>query len=407
MSSRRILITIAALTTLMVSLAVFSVQPDVRADDAEPSSSDEDTVTVTGYLVYELTDGESTQSLPLTGVLVTISWESGYNIGMTNTNGIYEISGVPRNASLGISFAYPGMTVSKWYSSIMSANQDSDAFSLTLPRVLLGKCDLSSYPVTMKNTSLEIRLMNESSTGNIPLADTSVTITDAFGQSSTGTTDTNGWVTLRIGSVYGLSLTAEYPDGYSFIPGIFFMDVTNVGGTQQVVFDLEGTYDDLGATYSIPVTDYTNGRIYTIGDPILMSASTATVSITVRDSDGTPLEGATVILQHTEKQEIRYTAITDRNGMASFDAVTTTAYTLTVEVNGFDTYYGGTVEVVKGAIPLPDAVMTPKTVSTWFGINLGHIMMIMGIIIGIILAIISILLFTRHLHGNLEEEEPE
>ena len=404
MTPRRSATLFAILLIALTTAFVAGQSTGSEASDTDPTAV-EYTVTVRGLVLGETYSDNTQTTESLLGVNVTIYWDGGSATGITDRNGEFEIDNVPEDTAVTISFAYPGKTVVRWYGSIMKEVSGSDRFSITIQRTWSDTYDLRDYPVTMRDTKLELQVMTESSGGNIPLSGTTVTILDAFGQADVQNTDKDGNVSLSIGSVYGLRIAVDYPDGYSFIPGLFFMNVINSGTGEWVIFDLVGEYDPLGVSYSIPKTDYsTEGRIYTIGDPLLVSASTATVTISVYDSNKTPLQGATVTLQHTENPNIKYTVITDRNGTASFLSVTTATYSLTIQVNGFEEYNGGTVDVIKGAIPLPDAIMTPKTVTTWFGINLSHVMMIVGIFIGVILAIISILLFTRHLKGTLEKE---
>lgn len=84
--------------------------------------------------------------------------------------------------------------------------------------------------------------------------------------------------TIPIGSRYNLEMGFSR-EGYTPVPGLNFMYMIG----NSVLFDLNGTIQDIGATYGIPSKTAAGVTTYTISSqfPILLSPSTGDVTVNV------------------------------------------------------------------------------------------------------------------------------
>jgi len=289
----------------------------------------------------------------------------------------------------------------------MTAKSNSNSYYLTLPSGALDETtyDISSYPVTMIDTYLTAYLMEDSSSGNVPLADTTVVVMDSYKHVSTVTTDEEGMFTAAIGSTYGLRV-AVVKDGYTVISQFFIKTLADSDYTWGRIY-LNGSDSSINLSYNMmtPV-DEDGVRTYTIPEnyPVLVAVSTGTVSMFVYDANDQALQGATVTLTLISDTSRKYAGDTDKNGYVSISDVSTGEYSMSVQVGGFETVTTDSVNITRGANLLPDTVMTEKSEFNIFGVNIGHLMMLFGMAFGLILVVLSFILYSRRNKGLKIEE---
>ncbi len=386
----------AAILAILAALAFAAV-----AFASDDSSADESTA----YTVVGLVNDYEGNGL--FGVDVSIVDTAGAHTGYTDSDGKFTITGVAETSEITITFMIEGKTVSAVSSTIMTAIPNSNSYKLTLPLAALTETtyDISSYPVTMMETYLTAYLMEDTSSGNVPLANASVIIMDNYKHVSTVTTDEDGKFTAAIGSTYGLRVAVE-KDGYTVVSQFFIKILADSDYTWGRIY-LTGSDSSINLSYNMMTpTDADGIRTYSIPAtyPILVALSTGTVSMFVYDANDRPLQGATVTLTLISDKSQKYAADTDKNGYVSISNVSTGEYNMSVQVGGFETVTTDSVNITRGNNILPDTVMTEKSEFNIFGVNIGHLMMLFGMLFGLILVVLSVFLYSRRNKGLKIEE---
>lgn len=369
--------------TIVILLATIATAAVLLADEGSADTTYE----VDGKVV-------NFDGTPLGGVNVFI-YENGDETdgktATTDSNGVFKIDELTSTTDLMIRFYSGGRTVTAIPSIMTSA---SGEYRLNLSSVVPvdDVYDITSAPVSMMETRLSGYIMDETSNGNIPLKNTKVVV----GAADPVLTDDKGAFTIPISSTYNLLMSVDAP-GYTPVPGVFF--ITNViekGGT-VMKFDLNGTVASLGASYRVPFTDKDGVRTYNLPSefPILMSASTGSITMYVYDNDGTPLRGAEVTFNSTDGSTRKYTGSSDDSGCVTINNMSTGEYDVTIKVSGFKDVIQHE-SVGRGSNTLPDTVMADKTSEDYWGMPLRHLMTLVGVIAGVLISIILLILVARN-----------
>ncbi len=383
----------------VVIVALFAAAAFVCIDS---DGSDADTTyTVTGLV----TDGNTTPG-GVSGVEVTIATTSDSESSTTDSNGAFSVTGLTANTDLSIKFYTSGMAVT-YAGSIFTAKGDGTyALNLSGLTPVGGVYDISAYTVTMKEISLSMYLMEMGSEGNTAVSGASVTLkSSAFNYSETVTTESDGLFTFKPCSLYNLELSVDAgAKGYTILTDLLFFG--SATGDGNLLMNIKGSNTSLGIHgYEFTYTTSTEGvREYVLDSsyPILVATSTGTVDVTVCDSSGNTLQGATVTLYSTDSSD-KYIEETDENGVASIPGVVIGVYDISVEVGGFKEYEDQ-LTVTKGDNNTLSVDMISRTEQDFFGMNFSHFMMILGVAVGVFLMIFSYLMFSGHLRPRLEEE---
>lgn len=213
-------------------------------------------------------------------------------------------------------------------------------------------------------------------TGNVPLSGVEVSITEQSAVVSIDKTDETGEFDVIVGSNSDLRIKFS-AEGYTLR---FCMGVTNVG-TEDMLLDLENAdYDASTGTYTI--TSGPEGLQCAV-----MMATEGTVVGTVIYSEGS-VEGATVTLTSKNDPGIKHSGTTDSHGRYSIKC-STGDYTLKVECKGFESSEPIDVSVSSGTTPVPQTSLKKAELSEYMGLDVAHVLMIVGVILGIMLALLA------------------
>jgi len=371
---------------------------------SDGSDAADETVTIKGTV----TDSSSEA---LTGVTVKII--SGTTIHAATIDGTtYTVTNIPATEDLDaltIMFLCENMAVSSAPTDYYKDNENG-RYTLLLDTATQSTSgnvttfDLTDLPVTMIQMTFSAYLMVEDSSGNLPLPDVVITLSNSLLEySESTTTDANGNFMFHPPSQYNLKLVAElYDQGYAFLGGLYFAkDISD----DTIIFNLKGSNPDLGIpSYEIKADAGEGYKHYTISAdyPFLVGYSTGILKITVTDSAGNTLQGVSVRLNSSDSSQ-KYIEDTDENGVAEFTNVKTGAYNMTIKVGGFEEYETN-LNIQKGDNTPITTNLSSRAEQDFFGMNFGHFMMILGVAIGLVLVILSFLMYSGHLKSRLEED---
>ena len=377
------------MAALVLTVALFSAVSD---------DSDAAGITVEGRVIDD-------QSAALEGVKVTITSGTTNLSDTTDSTGKFSIVNVPSTTGLTAAIDWSeGIVLSA--PAYMSDNKNG-SYSLNVSTAPNTDDVYNIGDITMMKATFTAYLMELDTSGNIPIANTAVTVTNSvIGSSASGITDSTGEFTVALSSIYNLSLSFDI-EGYYPTTGLFFMQFTSTG---TVDFSLTGgSNTDLGIpSYSIPYEDSADHvREYSLVSayPIVLSRSTGTVTSYVYDSEGVALQRAEISLTSLTNSSLTYSGETDGNGKFTIENVVTGEYRMTVKVPGYKEYKYSEVGIVKGTNTLANTVMTSQSEQTFFGMSPSHFMMLLGVGIGIILMLTSYLIYSGHLRPKLDDEE--
>ena len=324
----------------------------------------------------------------------------------------YSVSGIPAEDdldSLTITFFKLGMTVSSIPSGYYKDNEDG-SYTLKLDGVTpvtsgsVDTYDITSESVIMTETTFSAYLMIEDSSGNTPLSRIAIPLSNSIsGYSETVMTGTDGSFTFHPSTLYNLRLSANASEqGYSFLGGLYFATAVS---DDVIVFNLKGSNPDLGIpSYEIKSELKDGVKQYSLTEdyPFLVGYSTGLIRITVTDNGGNTLQGVSVRLNSDDSSQ-KYIEDTDENGVAEFSNVRIGKYEVNVKVGGFEEYTSQ-VDISKGTNPSQTMELSSKKEQDFFGMNFSHFMMILGVAIGLILVLISFLMYSGRLKSRLEED---
>ena len=391
-------IPVAAVLTVVIFTALFA------CFHSDGSDASDETVTIKGTV----TDSSSEA---LTGVVVKItSGTTTYTGTVSETT--FTVSDIPASdefASPTITFYCSGMAVSTAYPTYY-INSENGGYTLNLDAVVpsvsagIKTYDFTDHAVVMAPMTFSAYLMIEDSSGNLPLSDFSVTLSNStIGYSETSTTDAHGLFIFHPPTPYNLKLIANTTDqGYSFLGGLYFAKEIS---DDVVLFNLKGSNPDLGIpAYEIASTVEEGVKKYALDTdyPFLVGYSTGIIKVTVTDASGNTLQGVSVRLNSSNSSQ-KYIEDTDENGVAEFSNIKIGKYDVTVKVGGFEEY-NTQVDISKGTNPPISMNLSSRAEQDFFGMNFSHFMMILGVAIGLILVVLSFLMYSGRLKPRLEED---
>ena len=380
----------------------------LAASFAYALSDESDAAATTCTIEGTVTD---TSSEAIEGLAVKITSGTTTYAGTVDDT-TYSVSGIPAEDdldSLTITFFKLGMTVSSIPSGYYKDNEDG-SYTLKLDGVTpvtsgsVDTYDITSESVIMTETTFSAYLMIEDSSGNTPLSRIAITLSNSIsGYSETVMTGTDGSFTFHPSTLYNLRLSANASEqGYSFLGGLYFATAVS---DDVIVFNLKGSNPDLGIpSYEIKSELKDGVKQYSLTEdyPFLVGYSTGLIRITVTDNGGNTLQGVSVRLNSDDSSQ-KYIEDTDENGVAEFSNVRIGKYEVNVKVGGFEEYTSQ-VDISKGTNPSQTMELSSKKEQDFFGMNFSHFMMILGVAIGLILVLISFLMYSGRLKSRLEED---
>ena len=380
----------------------------LAASFAYALSDESDAAATTCTIEGTVTD---TSSEAIEGLAVKITSGTTTYAGTVDDT-TYSVSGIPAEDdldSLTITFFKLGMTVSTIPSGYYKDNEDG-SYTLKLDGVTpvtsgsVDTYDITSESVIMTETTFSAYLMIEDSSGNLPLSRMAITLSNSIsGYSETVMTGTDGSFTFHPSTLYNLRLSANASEqGYSFLGGLYFATAVS---DDVIVFNLKGSNPDLGIpSYEIKSELKDGVKQYSLTEdyPFLVGYSTGLIRITVTDNGGNTLQGVSVRLNSDDSSQ-KYIEDTDENGVAEFSNVRIGKYEVNVKVGGFEEYTSQ-VDISKGTNPSQTMELSSKKEQDFFGMNFSHFMMILGVAIGLILVLISFLMYSGRLKSRLEED---
>ena len=380
----------------------------LAASFAYALSDESDAAATTCTIEGTVTD---TSSEAIDGLAVKITSGTTTYAGTVDDT-TYSVSGIPAEDdldSLTITFFKLGMTVSSIPSGYYKDNEDG-SYTLKLDGVTpvtsgsVDTYDITSESVIMTETTFSAYLMIEDSSGNLPLSRMAITLSNSIsGYSETVMTGTDGSFTFHPSTLYNLRLSANASEqGYSFLGGLYFATAVS---DDVIVFNLKGSNPDLGIpSYEIKSELKDGVKQYSLTEdyPFLVGYSTGLIRITVTDNGGNTLQGVSVRLNSDDSSQ-KYIEDTDENGVAEFSNVRIGKYEVNVKVGGFEEYTSQ-VDISKGTNPSQTMELSSKKEQDFFGMNFSHFMMILGVAIGLILVLISFLMYSGRLKSRLEED---
>jgi len=225
-------------------------------------------------------------------------------------------------------------------------------------------------------------------TGSVPMDGVTVSVTDGNGIVSESITDTTGFFSVGIASNTGVMTISFTIYGYSAItcPNTSFQP-----GTDSRVINLsKTTYNALTHVYTL------TGSVVDMQCAI-MGPSNGTVNGLV-SFGSTPIKGATVTLSPAELvlASRDYSGSTNGGGEYEISCPTGT-YTLTVSSQGFNQSDPITVKVA-GSPSTVNVTMTKSELKKYLGLDTAHLLMLVGVVVGILLAIAAWFL-SRRMNG--------
>ena len=213
-------------------------------------------------------------------------------------------------------------------------------------------------------------------TGRMPMEGVTVSVTDSNGISTQSNTDANGFFSVGVASVTGLSISFTVY-GYSVIT---CPNTSIPQGSDSLSLILsKAAYNSQTRTYTI------TGSVADMQCAI-MGASQGTVKGQVTYGT-TAINGATVTLSPADNvpDGTNYSANTDSGGNYSISCPTGT-YTLTASGQGFDPSNAVTVKVTSSSPSTVNVTLEKSVLKKYAGLDAAHLLMLIGVAVGIILA---------------------
>ena len=258
--------------------------------------------------------------------------------------------------------------------------------SLFAVSLLLMAIPMSITDASISNTTdyhIEGYVVEANASENIPLEGVTVTIMYSDGTSSSDDTDSNGFFSITVTATTGLTI--------SFISyGLTLRSCPNITAIENN--DGEYTLDLTGAKYDSSTHTYTITGTADSMQAALMLSTTASLNGKITYNNGLAVIGAKVKIVSISTNE-PYTGTTDENGQFSITCPTG-SYTVTAYCNGFNDSNTVVVNVTNDStsVLIP---MYKSTVSEYFGFDLAHMLMLIGICLGLILATTAWLISRR------------
>jgi len=148
------------------------------------------------------------------------------------------------------------------------------------------------------------------------------------------------------------------------------------------------------AAYSVTTRTYTITSSIADGNYVIMRASTGEVAGHISYGAG-PVKNATVTLTPTTDGSV-YTTSTDENGNYWIPSCPTGTYNLTVSRQGFNPYtQTELVNVTDGATTTRNITMEKSEQERHFGMDTAHLLMLIGVVVGILMAVAAWLVSKR------------
>ncbi|MDD2626034.1 MAG: carboxypeptidase regulatory-like domain-containing protein [Candidatus Methanomethylophilus sp.] len=228
-------------------------------------------------------------------------------------------------------------------------------------------------------------VVEDQAAGNVPMAGVGVIVNDGV-NSLSAVTDSDGYFTVTVASTDKVTISFTYT-GYT-VRSCPHGTLNTATGT--ISLDLTGitpiltTADDV-TTYTYLFTSEADGL-----QPVIMSGTDGIVVVTVTeesDNHVKTVSGASVSLVSATDGAVRYSGTTDSDGKFTFSGVQTGYYYLTSTCNGFYDSSSQTVTVATGSTYF-SVSLTEIPVENYLGMSLGHLLMVIGIILGVVLILI-------------------
>lgn len=216
-------------------------------------------------------------------------------------------------------------------------------------------------------------------TGNVPLP--GVTVEILYGSTvASAVSDENGYFNVTVGENTNLRIRFILA-GYSLIS---CPHVSKQIGMEYYALDISQAHFDGVNKYT--VTSDSKGFQCAV-----MGVTNATLTGTVTYDSG-PVVGATVTLS-ANRSVLNYETVTDSKGMYSINCMVGD-YQLTVTCNGFKSSAAATVNVSDNTPPV-STVLTKNDIKMYFGLDMVHMLMIMGVIFAMTITIFVLVVSRR------------
>ena len=230
-----------------------------------------------------------------------------------------------------------------------------------------------------------------------PMEGVEVSVTDAYG---TYSADTDEAGLFSVGTTYNTNLTISFSfSGYTLLT---CPSSTSPSGSDPLTLSLSGaTYDSRNRTYTLSTS--VNDMRCTI-----MKASQGVVTGQVF-AGTTPITGATVTLTPSVGGEDAFSASTDDRGYYEVTCPTG-EYLLSVSRQGFNPNDPFTVIVTEIEGSPKDVQLVKTELKKYLGLDVAHILMLIGVIVSILVAVAAWFLSKRmnRPHGvEIIDDSPE
>ncbi|MDR3283490.1 MAG: carboxypeptidase-like regulatory domain-containing protein [Candidatus Methanoplasma sp.] len=264
-------------------------------------------------------------------------------------------------------------------------------FRRVLPLVLIAAVLLLSVPFSPSDGAegdqyhIEGYVAGWNGSGRVPMEGVSVTVAIPGSANVETTTDADGLFSIATPSNVGLQIKF-YLHGYSIVT----CPNTEVqAGSEFLLLKLsDGIYNKATKTYAL--TSAIDGM-----QSAIMAASRGTIRGTVSYDDGV-VSGATVHLDSVEGGA-SYSVNTNSNGTYEIECPVG-PYSLRVARAGFDDSidYNVTVDAQMTTVSV---TLKKAEINTYFGLDSSHILMLIGVVLGMILAV-SAWLISRRMNSS-------
>lgn len=221
-------------------------------------------------------------------------------------------------------------------------------------------------------------IVESTASNNLPLEGVTATLMSGTDTLSQQITDTDGYFTLEFqvtdGAIPSLRISFEM-EGYTVRSCMY---TTKVADNPYLQLDLTGApYSAVTHTYSI--SSDANGMW-----PVIMVASYGTITGVVSYDDGN-VRGATVSVVSALNPNETFSTTTDSNGNYTIRC-STGSYILSVSCKGFNNTDNIFITVETESI-ISNVTLTESTQQMYLGLDLAHLLMIAGVLLGIALAL--------------------
>jgi hypothetical protein len=233
-----------------------------------------------------------------------------------------------------------------------------------------------------------------------PMEGVVVTVIDGTGYTSQSETNDAGLFDVPVNANTGLQISFTV-FGYT---AVTCPNTTYQAESEFFLLNLsKAAYNNSTRTYFITDTS-------TDAQCVIMMPSAGIVRGYV-SSEQSPVKNATVTLVPSSEVKTTYTAHTDNNGYYELTCPTG-AYTLTVGGQGFDESEAYEVKVTGSPVTV-NVIVEKSDVKRYLGVDTAHLLMLIGVIVGILLAVAAWILSRRmnRPHGveiiddSVEEED--